>query len=393
VAQRPASLLRAARTATREDRLTEIFRIVLDGNPDVARRVLREACLPSEGQVEVYTQVRTRLGKRVDLELVALDTENRIAGRLWSEHKTGSGYSPDQLPNYAAELAEFPGKTQLITIIDEDQLEDGDDDPRWKRLTWRWIARMLTEVGRAEDGPDWRQRANSRDALARQRLLHELLTYLEEEHGTVLDPISHLDVIAFARANRTSDLLVAVMERAAEQSSLTPDGQVDFSPKDDWGAFWQCFERPGSWGERLEGYAELHARDEDLWAYPRVGEPAFGAGFTLPGKYYDVLRNSANSDWLQAVEGEGFSVADVDGYHARVYRTKYVAELISAGGMDAQATALARWMEESVYLLEKHDPGVQPVPDPPKRRGRRMDSGATDDAEGTPPTTGSGTDS
>lgn len=379
---RPRSLLRAVRTAIREDRLTELFAVVLDGHPAVARRILERAELPSEGAVEVSTQVRTRRGKRVDLQLVALDADQHVVGRLWSEHKTGSGYGPEQLPNYAAELAEFPGKTQLITIVD--QLVEA-DDPRWKRLTWQEVATMMTEVGCAEDGPEWRQRAISGDTLARQRLLHELLSYMEEEHGTMLDPIDHLDVIAFARANRTSELLVAVMERAAEQSSLTPDGPVGCSPKDDWGAYWQCFKRPGSWAERLEGYAELHAGDEDLWAYPRVGEPAFGAGFTLPIKYYDMLRDSTNREWLQAVEGEGFSVAaDVDGYYARVYRTKYVAELISAGDMDAQATVLARWMDDAVDALEKHDPGLQPVPDPPKRGSRKAltaDLGAADDAE------------
>jgi hypothetical protein len=382
MAHRPKSLIRAARTEIREDRLTELFAIVLDAHPVVARQILERAELPSEGAVEVSTQVRTHRGKRVDLQLVALDADQHVVGRLWSEHKTGSGYGPEQLPNYAAELAEFPGDTKLITIVD--RLDQVEADARWERLTWQWVANMMTEVGYTEDGREWRQRASKGGAPARQRLLHELLSYLEEEHGTVLDPISHLDVIAFARANRTSDVLVSVMGRAAELSRLTPDGPVGSSPKDDWGTYWQLFKRPGSWGERLEGYAELHAGDEDLWTYPRVGEPAFGAGFTLPVKYYDLLRDSSNREWWQGVEGEGFSVAaDVDGYYARVYRTKYVAELISAGDMDAQATVLARWMDDSVDALEKYDPGLQPVPDPPKRRRKASpeESGAADSTE------------
>lgn len=115
-----------------------------------------------------------------------------------------------------------------------------------------------------------------------------------------------------------------------------------------------------------------------------MGEPAFGAGFTLPVKYYDLFRDSSNREWRQGIEGEGFSVAaDVDGYYARVYRTKYVAELISAGDMDAQATVLARWMDDSVDALEKHDPGLQPVPDPPKRcrKASPEESGAADSTE------------
>jgi hypothetical protein len=83
------SLLRAARTAKREDRLTEIFSVVLAAHRGLAMRLLKESgLLDGRGApmaIEVATQVRTHRNKLVDLQLVGLDKDGSVAMRLWSE--------------------------------------------------------------------------------------------------------------------------------------------------------------------------------------------------------------------------------------------------------------------------------------------------------------------
>ena len=379
-------LLRAARTAIREDRLTELFSVVLAGHPALAQSLLQGAQppLPVGREVEVSTQVRTRRGKRVDMELVATERHS-IVSRLWSEHKTGSGYSPDQLPGYASDLAALGGCHRLITIVDH--LDEAPNDARWDRFTWQDVAARAWRVGRddPEGGPQWRTAACTPNAPARQRLLHELVSYLEEEHHVVLDPISHLDVVAFARANRISEALTALLERTAEVSRLDPDGGCG-SEKNDFGAYWQVFKDAAGWAQPLEGYAELHVADEDHWASDRVGEPGFGAGFTLPDRYYDGLRANARREWLTALEQEGFSIAASYGF-TRIYRTLYLAELISKGAtIDTQARALAAWTEESIRSLQAHDPKVEPIAQPVSRRAQRASDRTQPDA---PPRRGS----
>ncbi len=41
------------------------------------------------------------------LQILGLNKQGHREGMLWSEHKAGSGFSPDQLPGYAKELAVF----------------------------------------------------------------------------------------------------------------------------------------------------------------------------------------------------------------------------------------------------------------------------------------------
>lgn len=286
-------------------------------------------------------------------------------GRLWSEHKTGSGFSPEQMPGYAAELAEFSGPKQLITITD--RMDEVDDDPRWKPLTWAKVGGMAVDLGR-QGGRLWRQDACRTGASSGPRLLHELLTYLEEDRNLVLDPLSHLDIIAFSRANHVSSVLTGLLDRAGEYSKHKADGDA-YGAKDDWGFYAIAFSAAESWPEKLEGGFELQVSDEDDWAYERVGEPAFGIGAWLPGKYADRLQGSGTQAWRDGITASGFSVTvDDDGY-ARVTKAMYLAEILAHGPLlDSQALALARWADEAIQTLSASDPGVQPIADAPKKK-------------------------
>jgi hypothetical protein len=90
-------LIRAARTAVREDRLTEILAVVLEAHHPFARRLISEAGLSARGIVEVSTQVATPRGKRIDLQILSIDAQGHLVARLWAEHKTGSPFSVGQL--------------------------------------------------------------------------------------------------------------------------------------------------------------------------------------------------------------------------------------------------------------------------------------------------------
>lgn len=302
--------------------MTEILAVVLDAHRPFARRFVCNAGLSAGNAADVSTQVRTPCGRRIDLQVVSIDAQGHLVARLWAEHKTGSPFSVGQLEDYASDLEEhFNGPRQLITIVD--RLEQAPDDDRWKRVTWRQVAVMAAAAGAERDGSvglQWLEHADSPHAPADQRLLHELLTYLEEEHAAVIEPISHLDVIALSRRSRVKAAIIDLMNRAAEISALDPDGSTKQT-----GPKWrQNFKLPPSWADRLGGYGQLRASSHDPWAFPRVDEPAFGAGFSLPSEYYEQLRDSNNREWLERIEVLGFSVALFDG-STRVLRTRYVA--------------------------------------------------------------------
>lgn len=371
-------LVRAARTRIREDRLTELLSVVLLGHQAFAHRLLTRANLPALGPVEVSTQVITRRGKRVDMEVLVYDEAGRHpVGRLWSEHKTGSRFSPEQLPGYAEELAEFSGATQLITITD--RIDEVEKDPRWEPLTWADVGGMAVELGRAGGRRLWRQDACKTGGASGPRLLHELLSYLEEDRNVVLDPLSHLDIIAFARANHVSAVLTGLLDRAGEYSKYDTDGDAGYY-KDDWGRCAIGFSIAGSWPEKLDGGFELQVNDEDDWASERVGEPAFGIGAWLPAKYADPLRGSAAQTWRDRIQANAFSVTVDENQDTRVTKTMYVAEILANGPLlDSQALALARWADDAITMLSTADPGQEPIPDPPKRKKPRKTQEAPGD--------------
>lgn len=375
-------LLRAARTHKREDRLTELLAVVLVGHQGFAHRFLRAAGLRAGGEVEVATQVRTSRGKFVDLQMVSLDLDGTVLARLWSEHKTGSAYGPGQLPGYADDLDAIGGPRQLITIVD--RRHDACASPRWERFTWRQVAVLAWEAGRDAAGTGWREAALSPDGPARQRLLLELLSYLEEEHDTVLDPVTHVHVAAFAKASETHDILYTLLERAADLSAHDPDDGVGY-PKDYFNQYWQAFKSDGTWALLLEGYLELMVAESDEWTYDRAGEPAFGAGIVLPGDLHDHLRSAACQPWRTALEFQGVTIAKWDDF-VRVYRTFYLAELIAMGPtIDAQALALKKWADESFAIVAANDPQVTRTPPTKKRPAKATESGE--------PGVGYGTDS
>lgn len=121
---------------------------------------------------------------------------------------------------------------------------------------------------------------------------------------------------------------------------------------------WQTFDADMTWAEPLGGAPKLYAAEDDEWSDSRIGEPALGTGFSLPEANADELLSEAMRTWRDVVQAQGFSVSVEDGF-VRVWRTKYLAELIPAGvTLDMQAHQVARWVDETLAILAQHDPGL-----------------------------------
>ncbi len=285
---------------------------------------------------------------------------------MWSENKTGADYQPNQLPDYADALAEFPEAHQLITVVDRlsevpvDRLHP--DAPRWRGFTWRDVAVMAWKAGRdaatRDERPVWQEAARRPNSPASPRILLELLNYLEEEHGVVLNPLGYENVAAFAHMTDTGTILEELLKRAAELAHADIDGGVKWSNDAAW--LTQSFSSTGTWAEPLGGAPKLHVADDDRWSRSRIGEPALGAGHSLPKGPADALLLDAKGPWRNAIETKGFFVSVFDGW-VRVWRTKYLAEQIPAGvTLDTQAHEVTQWLDESFAILASNDPSVTP---------------------------------
>jgi hypothetical protein len=371
----PQSLVAAVKSAKRENQLTGLLSLVLEAHLPFANKLFERAKLPPAAEVRGRVEVMTRSGRFVDLELLGFDEHGSGVARLWSENKTGAGYQPKQLPDYAMDIPELPKARQLITIVDDHSEipddEDSPEEPRWMGLTWQDIAVMAWEAGREETDHAqrdiWREAAGVPQAPASQRILLELLNYLEEEHGVVLDPLGHEHVAAFAYMPQTSELLEELL------AGVGRSAQVELDGKPTWGddLIWQAFSPAGTWAEPLGGWADVLAAPSDDWTESRIGEPAFGTGYVFPRELADVLLSLDTLAWRQALAVEGFSVrVGESGTNVSVRRTKYLAELIPMGvTLDLQCQALGKWVNESLAVLARHDPAVEP-PAPRPRRGR-----------------------
>jgi hypothetical protein len=346
------TMIDAARFRGGEDRLTEILAVVLSNFEPAAIELLRHAGLDAT-KVEVSTQVRTDRGKRVDLQIVGLDSDGRLCARLWSEHKTQSEYMEDQLEGYSRDLNALGGAQRLITIAE--RRTPPRINPSWLWFTWDEVAGWFERLGREHTGDRrWRLGARVPDAEAAIRMLDELLVYLEEEHDVSLEPLTTFDVLAFSGANDAGERIVALVNRACEQSHLSPSRGVEWGKKD-WGTLWQAFEDFG-WAMRFGGYPELLIADTDFWLGDHVEAPAFGAGLTIQSRIRDALLGAEGGRWPGRAEELGFTIFEGDGV-TRVYRTRYLTDLIAAGpSIDEQARELADWMTAAIDEIQGLDP-------------------------------------
>ena len=273
-----------------------------------------------------------------------------------------SGFRHEQREDYVAALADRPGATKLLTITGDHA--DGQLGA-WVHRSWQHVGELADRVGRRWRGPQWRDAALLPDAPARERLLHELLWYLEEEGFAVVRPLTEDDVRVFGGFVDTLAAVAALMDAAADaiNDALAPAAQSS----DD--ALWFHVAPPrDAWLHRVEpheAYCEVMLCMLDGWSPARLDGPAVGAGYTLDSKLHAAL--SADVDWVERLERAGFCLEVWDGW-VRCWRTKSLSDFVGAGTtVRSQAEALARWGRESIEALSSMPPGELDVPVPAAR--------------------------
>lgn len=350
-----------------EDRLTEIMATALASHPGFSGAIFRRLGLPAGDRRAVATQQLVTTACRPDLFLYAYD-KGRVVAQIWIENKhVDYDFHDRQLENQREAFDQVPGETKrLIAVLpaDSPHLRKPDQPPsvtlrqRLARITpaaagrnpayladrlfsWQDIANLAYEVGNAQPDPwgggRWRVEAMRADAPACQRLLHEFITYLEQQMEVVVEPLNSDNIVAFKLREQTLDRLDEIIERAFGRLR-----QADFSANWDAEELTASFGSPAShWLRRRGGELEFIVDERDSFSPDETGEPAFGAGFSLPARLYEAV--SADRQWVEEATAADFGLKP-DGKRLCCYRKLSLATLVKGGGtLDEQADFLARW--------------------------------------------------
>jgi hypothetical protein len=359
-----------------EDRLTELFATLLQHDRHTAFNVAAAAGLDVEAvtglTVEVSTQESFVFG-RLDLEVMLRAPDGTIWGRLWFENKLWARFQPQQLERYGDALRKRPGRGRLCVLAPtsyEVRVPTAEERARfggWTAMTWPQIAEIV-----AADGIEALARRPLDKRTAIEQLRWELVQDLRRRGLALMDPVGHLDIITVGREARTREVLTELWNRAVQ--AVVDPGQYRGTDEWDGGGFsWsQTFATVGKtaagadlsddWLGAHDGWLELLLSSEDFWAEDRTGEPAFGIGAVFEHKkgktIRDELADPARAEWRAQLREAGFSVlATSSDSYVRVYRTRYLADLLTAGAsLDQQARALAAWVTSGLNDLLGYPP-------------------------------------
>lgn len=329
------------------------------------------------------------VGGRVDLEL-RLTESNRVHV-VWIEVKVGAVEQWQQLDRYARELRRRYGDDSTLVALAEDAdqifvsatapitFEDGkQQDSTATTLTWQKLGNLLDSVGRRRGGLGWRATKIAFDDRADQRLLSDLLTYMEGE-GLVSsdDPITTSDAIVVSQADRlleSKDSAIArLLHLTAARIPWFADANV--KPWDTIGSHGRSVPCPSGWPAELNDggvtWAQigLLSSAEDIRFEPRR-EPVFYAGIAFEPATPPALEALTNPAWGLP---SGFIVNRWGGVRTarNIFLPKllYLGELAVLGvTLSIQAEQFGTWAATAfAELLAMPDPrGVARVePHPP----------------------------
>jgi hypothetical protein len=194
---------------SRENRLTEIFGTVLQAHAGLANLVLANLGLRAVSRVDVWRQEKLEEHGQVDLILRGTGSGGRSA--VYFEHKEpGGGWQEGQPGKYLKSLrGEIAGGAQgkLLVIVGAApdahgrvrrrvrsasstsaikgaaELRIEADDELMRYATWHEVAGWAFDAGKesSDTSADWVAAARRPASRADQRLLAELVWYLEEE--------------------------------------------------------------------------------------------------------------------------------------------------------------------------------------------------------------------
>jgi hypothetical protein len=353
----------AASVDPRENLLTEVTAAVLERVHGLAHVFAREVLAPGPARavleeltverVDVRTQVATRQGRFVDLELLLRPRvgSSQQGLLIWVEVKHGADLSGDQLDAYVADIEALPveGVARVVVLLGPRgwSSSGGSIPPGVVQAEWQGVARAVASAS-AEPRPaeeDW--------------LLGQYIDYLKEEGLSEPNALTAVSALALMESNRAYEAAAGVCEYADEYvqnhwgqrgshkqttakrpaPSFGPGYYANYSPHRDggepdpnWRGAW--FE----WGLRNSSSAQGLEATRGAWV--------FMAGATLATKN-DPTKAEGNEEWFATRVANGFQSVWLDYYRLAVVR--YPDELLSVTTIEVQGKALGRWIVHDAF--------------------------------------------
>lgn len=312
-------------------------------------------------RVQVNTQVATRQGRFIDLELLLRPAVGAATPglRVWVEVKHGAGLHGDQLDAYLRDRGMRPisehvervvvllaprGWAPTVGVVPSDVLI----------ADWQSVGRAMKRGPRVRlPEQDW--------------LLSEYIRYLKEEGLSDPDALTTVSALALMESHGAWDAAAGICEhadgvvqadwgaRGAHQKTrgntpspaFGPDYWVNYDahrkghpPNSRWRGAW--FE----WG--LRNTADMQGMQAAR------GSWAFMAGVTVVTRD-NPTRIAANDQWLARRVADGFSYFWIAGYY-RLARLRYPDELLRETTLEAQGRELGRWVVETFCALADDPP-------------------------------------
>lgn len=312
-----------------EGRLSEMLCLLLQVDPDLVRQLVGflTGWEPLEGEVQIHTEVPTRLGKFVDLEIRQELPNRRI---VWIEIKRDlKGESSEgQVAGYLRELSELCGDSGMgcVVYLPRPGVLDPNPAPHGQ-VTYRYT--------------DWTEIGSWMEAQGEQRgpLIRDFVQYLKEEqlYVTGLDTAG-LEQLENRVPDRFAKLIVQAKDRI--ESGVGAMGvdasQATFRPSDagkwvlGWGRqdTWAHFPLP----EGTPGYGQmkLEWNLRERLSGEHLGAVVFGAGLTWTAEAGDPWFGEAEllDAALESQNGMRFDAYEDD--RLRFFRWLGPGEIVSA---------------------------------------------------------------
>lgn len=357
-----------------EDRHTELLAVALNEHPAFLDRLVKELDLKAiyaRADIATQTSYLSETGQRcrIDLEIRLMSRGEKQAAVIFIECK----YNPDgrrnhhwfvdpygmaQGPVQKAVLDQERGSVEkvLASIVSDCDLRRIDFPKEYelsKRLGWKKIADLINEAG---GEPGWQRAARAANAVASQRVLLEVWSYLK---GDAVGALDDTDLQALSGAARMEERVEALLRRISEMRGWDQYQQ----PGKDWGsaATWLRYitapvvDSPWPGGEAPAFYVVITGRPWDV--LDAVGNPQMYAGFGadwgngLRGEDVDQAR------WQQQIGRQLKAVVDADGCF--VFGARSLSELLGSGRtLSDQAGQSLRWIEEALMAAREAPPPV-----------------------------------
>jgi hypothetical protein len=310
-------------------------------------------------RVSIATQVPTRSGRFVDLEL-AFDPppgSGEPGLLLWVEVKHGADLHGNQLDAYLADMpARRPRERDEVLVLlgPRGWAPDGPTDVRVLRVDWQQVARGVAVY------------AGTLSAAQEQWLVSEYIRYLKEEGLSDPDALTLASAMALMEHENAADATAGICEHAfayveeqwgaatdcARYRGGDPHFGLDFwsnhrtsrrdGPHDErWDPAW--FE----WGLRYTPYLQYVEDD------PR-GSYAFIAGASVQVQKQEPWTRQGNEAWAGRRHADGFVRAWLDNY--KLVRLRYPDELLVATTLPEQGRLLGQWVLDAFEALALEPP-------------------------------------